>query len=192
MNRRASVRSRFALAMGAFALLPGAASAEKGKARAHEESPLRSNGGEGLLRYLMADAVFSSGELRSAQFALGVDRTCELVKPLYEAAVERVRPRWRRIYDRVSAKLPYRPGNRGREGQLLLAVGLASVDLLEAGTASVREAIMTEALKVDDDSIDYEARTAEIERASSENRQSCGLIRSAFAPPPATEQMGVE
>ena len=146
------------------------------------------------MRYMLADAVFGSpaGEIQSAQLLLGVDRTCELVRPLYEAGVEDLRPRWRNTYNRMAAKVPDATTNHKRGGALLLALGLSSAEMLEAKASEIRRAMMKEAAKVDQGSVDYEARREEISRARSENRQSCGLIKSALQPNAPTEQkMGV-
>ena len=134
---------------------------------------LRQNDGESLLRYLLADGVFS--ELQSAQLALGIERTCELVTPLFERAVQDLRPPWTKMFREAAAKFPYKPGNKARETQLFFAVGLEAVDLLQPKVAAITEPVLAESFKVDPETIEYEAAYARISEARADGRASCGL-----------------
>ena len=155
---------------------------------AHSPAPddwLRQNDGESLLRYLLADGVFSG--LESAQLGLGVERTCALVTPLFEGAVRDLRPAWTRMFRRVAAKYPYRPGHRGRETQLFLAVGLESVDLLQPKVEAITGPVLAESASVDPDAIDYETAFERLSEARAQGRASCGLrsrVSKAQGPTP--------
>lgn len=170
----AFIRLAFVFLCGATAA-PAAAQASP-QVGAHSPAPddwLRRNDGESLLRFLLADGVFSG--LESAQLGLGVERTCALVTPLFEGAVRDLRPAWTRMFRRVAAKYPYRPGHRGRETQLFLAVGLESVDLLQPKVEAITDPVLAESARVDPDAIDYEAAFARLSEARAQGRASCGL-----------------
>jgi hypothetical protein len=134
---------------------------------------LRQDDGEALLRYFLADGLGLS--LRSAQIAFGVDRACELIRPPFEAAVKSLRPKWTSMFRSTAAYFPYEPGNKGRETQLLLAVGLEAVDILQPKLDEISESLKAEEVKVSPDAIDYDARFKEIEVARADGRASCGL-----------------
>jgi|GEM_PF-6228437 len=152
---------------------------------------MRENDGENLLRYLLADGVFS--ELQSAQMGLGIERTCQLVTQPFEKAVQDLRRPWTRMYRRVAAKFPYKPGNKGRETQLFFAIGLEAVDLLQPKVGAIIGPIQAEFARVDPDAINYEAALARIAEARADGRASCGLRgRVPRGPGVAQQKSGVK
>jgi hypothetical protein len=180
----------FICGVSAAPLAAAPTSPQAGAPSAEAEGWLRQNDGENLLRYLLADGVFS--KLQSAQLALGVDRTCELVTPSFERAVKDLHPRWTKIYRRVAARFPYARGNQRREAQLLFAVGLETLDLLQPKVEAITEPVQVESLKIDSDAIDYEVAFARIAEARADGRASCGLRgRVPPTPGPAQQKNGV-
>lgn len=140
-------------------------------------------------RNLLAGSLFSTESMSRAAYALGIAKTCELVKPAFDAAIAKGLPDWQanlvgayrdNVPEDILARAAADPatistfidpfGERigtqmQRDSQGLLAEALAQA-LAPAADA---------AANVDIKAIDGPARRAELQKALADGSASCGL-----------------
>jgi hypothetical protein len=139
---------------------------------------------DSYLDYLLADDVLTSGEFRLAFIALGLERTCEILRPAYASAMADLRPAWRQLFQKALAAGVEDPGplSPGREisrsqREMLLGLGLVGNELVAGKSEAVKSALIDPALKVPDASINYEEREKEMTAARKNGTADCGLLR---------------
>lgn len=139
---------------------------------------------DSYLDYLLADDVLTSGEFRMAFIALGLERTCKLLRPAYGKAMSELTPAWRQLFGKMIASGVENPGPLLANAEIgpekrkvLLGMGLAGNELVGAKSETIKNMLADEALKVPDASINYEEREKEMAAAKESGTADCGLMK---------------
>ena len=141
---------------------------------------------DSYLDYLLASDVLMSGEFRMAFNALGMERTCALLRPAYGKARNELKPAWRRLFAKMLSSGIESPGplvanaeiSQGQR-EVLLGMGLAGNELVSRKSETIKNRLADEALKVPDDAIDYPAREKEMGAAVAKDLADCGLLKTS-------------
>lgn len=144
---------------------------------------------DSYLDYLLAGDVLTSGEFRLTFNALGLDRTCQLLRPAYEKAMTELTPAWRKLFKEMIAAGIESPGPLVANGeisrsqrQVLLGLGLKGNELVSSKSEAIKSALLDQALKVPDDSIDYQKRKMEMSDAVAKGTTDCELLQKLGEP----------
>ncbi|MBC7519908.1 MAG: hypothetical protein H7268_02265 [Sandarakinorhabdus sp.] len=149
-------------------------------------------GAEAQFRSILPRAIFATQSMAMASYNLGIAENCAIVRPQFDAAINRHLPAWRsnlvKAYrDNVPEAKLAKVAAEGKSGldtlrpyiaKIAAQMQATSMPLLQEAAADVVTPSVEAGMKIEFKSVDGAARQREMEAAKADGTLFCGLLTS--------------